>query len=71
MTLPAHLESEDELARELAEERALHQQTMAERDRLREALEDLCERQYDFPTDLSRDREWARAFDRAREVLSS
>jgi hypothetical protein len=43
----------------------------AEVERLRERLEDLVDRQHDYPTDLSRDRGWAEAFDRAREELKT
>ncbi len=43
----------------------------AERDRYREALEDLIDSQYDFPTDLSRMApEWNAAFERAKEALA-
>ena len=38
---------------------------------LRMALEDLCARQHDYPTDLSRDPEWAAAFARARAALGN
>lgn len=33
------------------------------------ALADLVDRQHDYPADLSRDREWFAAFDRARGLL--
>jgi hypothetical protein len=42
----------------------------AERDRLREALDDLCDRQHDYPTDLSKNSAWYQAFDDARALLA-
>lgn len=33
------------------------------------AIEDLLDRQHDYPTDLSRDPEWSRAFDQVRAAL--
>lgn len=46
-------------------------QKRAEADKLRAALEDLVDRQHDYPTDVSRRApEWAAAFDRARRILA-
>jgi hypothetical protein len=41
----------------------------AERNKLREELENLFERRNDYPTDLSSDPEWLEAFRRAGRLL--
>lgn len=49
--------------------RAAEAELRAEVERLRGALRDLLDRQHDYPTDLSDDPEWHRAFDEARFQL--